>query len=41
MAERLRKMNPRGCGPKLSQSSELQHYPDTTGEQDTRSPGQD
>ena len=31
MAEGMRKMNPKGCGQKLSQSTDLEYYPDTTG----------
>jgi len=34
MTEGLRKMDQRECGRKLSQSTELEYYPDATGEHD-------
>ena len=36
MAEGLRKMDQRGCERKLSQSTELEYYPDTSGEHDLK-----
>jgi hypothetical protein len=36
MAEGLRKMNKRECGRKLSQSTEFEYYPHTTGEHDLK-----
>ena len=36
MAEGLQKINQTVCGRKLSQSPELEYYPDATGEKDLK-----